>query len=231
VLVNTPSRPPADLARCLEALTEKANSIPEQWSDLRDATVAHLFLALASGDLGAVERTRDAIQRLQGFIDRNRPERPAAEVAATELSALLYLCQVGTEVLEPARVESSAKQVHDTTRKVLDALRRLGDAASRGEVHKRLPESGRPTPARVSQILDDLTRLGLAIRLLVEQGERVTAHYRISPAGEELCRRLGLAGSASNLDRLPATVKIGQRRVSPSELIGLVPETFPRWGT
>lgn len=215
----------------LVTLLPDADALAARWEGLYDAVVAHLFAALGRGDLGAAQRVRDALQDVQPFVDRHLPPLgpPPAE-AATAFAHLLHVAQLGTDALERPAAERTAERPGDTTRAVLAVLRGApDDALTRGDVHDRLPP-GSPSAARVSQILDELVRLGLATRLRVAQGQRVTGHYALSEAGEALCRRLEIAATesdAARLARITGTVTSRGRTYDAAALAATMPVELP----
>jgi DNA-binding PadR family transcriptional regulator len=231
--MTAPARPPrtAEAAvATLVTLLPDVDALAGRWEGLYDAVVAHLFSAIGRGDLAAAQRVRDALQDVQPFVDRHLPPSglPVAE-AAVAFAHLLRVAHMGAEALERPAAERTAERPGDTTRAVLAVLRGAPDASlTRGDVHERLPP-GSPTTARISQILDDLVRLGLATRLRVAQGQRVTGHYALSEAGEALCRRLEIAATqsdAARLARITGTVTSRGRTYDAAALEEMVPKTI-----
>lgn len=224
-------RPPADLDSTLAtlvALTDEPKALAERWEALRDAVVIRLIAAVARGDLDAARRTREALQAAQPFIDRHQPpEGPALAEAASALANLLLLAHLGSEALERPAIEQGAEHPNDTTRAVLAVLQSAGEGTlTRGEVHGQLPELHRKTPARISQILDELTRLGLTTRTRVANGERVTGYFGLSAAGQSLCRRLGIGAveaGAVRLARVVGSAKSKGITYNPQAMLELMP--------
>lgn len=167
-----------------------------------DAVFARVWEAVASGafsEIGAwSERLADVAM---AFIDRNSDARSRATlVAVIELRQTLRLLEHADESLAPRGLE---QQLADSTRtpaarevmRVLAAAQ--GSYLKRGDIHQRmqlpqLPKGG-ITAARVSQILAEFDDEGLLQRRHARvQGHEAAAHYALSPAGRDLCNRLGL---------------------------------------
>lgn len=228
--MSAPPRAPRTLdatAAALVAATQQPDVAASRWEALRDAAAVQLFAAIGRGDLRAARRLRDALQAAQPFIDRSR--RPATSTvadAAEAVAALLHFAHLGAEALERPAIEGAIRRPGDTTRAVMSVLRGAEHALTRGDVHARLPTSVRPTTARVSQVLEELVRLGLASRLRVSQGERVTGHYSLSEAGHALCRQLDIGateGEAARMARIRGSVTVKGQSYDPSAMLAQVP--------
>jgi hypothetical protein len=218
-------------AAALVAATRAPTVLVARWEALRDAAAAQLFAAIGRGDLGAARRLRDALQDAQPFLDRVLPPSGAPQAeAALALAALLHLAHVGADALEAPAAEQTLARPGDTARAVMGVLRGAEAALTRGDVHARLPSASRPTKARISQVLDELVRLGFATRLRIAQGERVTGHYALSEAGQGLCRQLDIAateGAQARMARVRGSVTYKGEVYDPQRMLALVPDEVP----
>lgn len=191
-----------------------------------DAVFARILDVVATGAFGEISAW---VERLAGtatsFIDRSYGVRSGAILAAViELRQALRLLNLADESLARRGLE---QQLADSTRTpaAREVLRVLASEPAhylkRGDIHQRmrLPE-GVITTARVSQILAEFDDEGLLQRRHARvQGHEAAAHYALSPAGRDLCSRLGLGaldGMCFDLrDAAAQAVRAGTPRLLP----------------
>jgi hypothetical protein len=164
-----------------------------------DAVFARVWDAVASGAFSEVGAWSERLAGVaMAFIDRNCDTRARATlVAVTELRQTLRLLEQADESLASRGLE---QQLADSTRTpaAREVMRVLASAQSsylkRGDIHQRMQlPKGAITAARVSQILAEFDDEGLLQRRHARvQGHEAAAHYALSPAGRDLCNRLGL---------------------------------------
>jgi DNA-binding PadR family transcriptional regulator len=166
---------------------------------------------VAKGDLQAPARlARHLIEvenRTRGLLPP--PVSPLAE-AARDVDQLMRALLLADACLEPARLEGrlADRQRSRTQRAVLQCLEtHLGEYLRRGEIRDAMVETGTAAvkPSRVGQILADLHRQGLVLRVnAAAQGNPDTAYYTLSAAGRSLCQRLALAPPQAAVRQLGA---------------------------
>lgn len=149
---------------------------------------------------GDTEVVAEYLDKLQPAVRRIRKvlgatvDDPVVEVMRYSHDMMQVLL-VMDQALENSRIEMQLRAVaSEIKRAVLQVLRAHAEERhlSRSDVHKLLVEQGHeaPTPQRIGQILEEMHGLNLVTRVeLTARGGRA-AHYRLSPAGRQLCARL-----------------------------------------
>jgi len=231
-LGRRPSTDPSTLMRQLDRELDKlsqreAADTENLYRAYLDAAFAQLWDAIATGAFGEI---RGWVDRLAGlvtaFIDRNRGTgAPATLAAIVELRQALRLLEHADESLTRRGLE---QELADSTRtpaarEVIRVLASEPDEyLKRGDIHSRmrLPD-GVITAARVSQILAEFDDEGLLQRTHARvQGHEAAAHYKLSPAGRDLCSRLGLgAFDGACFDLRDAAAHAARRGGPHAELV------------
>lgn len=153
---------------------------------------------------GDTEAAASCLEQLQPVSLRIRKVLAATEeeplVEAMRYSHdMMQVLLVMDQALDSSRTEKHWRsEVSEIKRAVLYVLRDHAEQQhlSRKDVHKRLEEQGHEsrTVHRIGQILEELYSLNLVTRVeLTGRGGRA-AHYRLSPAGRQLCERLADSG-------------------------------------
>jgi DNA-binding PadR family transcriptional regulator len=151
---------------------------------------------VACGDLDSPGRILRLLQQFQRFVDLHVPNLPPKSRAAVEIRSTLTAFFIAHESLAEVRVKVrlADRERSEAEREVLRVLAASKEAyLRRGQVLDRLRARKQISPARVSQILVQLTSEGLLKRIqAAAQGNPETAYYGLSPLGHETCQELRL---------------------------------------
>lgn len=108
-----------------------------------------------------------------------------------------------------------------------------GQDLVRGEIHRRIPRTVRPTPGRIGQLLAEFYEEGLLQRTRRRsQGSRQAAFYTLSEKGFKLCERLGFDQEARTPS--PDTSSISEdwasHGTSSPSTAAILHARYPRFG-
>lgn len=179
------------LLRELNLLREGQTEEPEFFRTYLQHAQILAWRGVADGYMLAAREVLSCLRSAQPFIGQFMPDMEPKAAAAAETYFVSQSLYLAAEALEERRV---ADRISETERAILQVLaENQGTYLRRGEVHKLLNPSKRPTPPRVGQILVELHGESLVLRIHGRtQGNPSAAFYTLSSSGLELCRSLGL---------------------------------------
>lgn len=155
---------------------------------------------VVESDLKAPAEALEGLAVLSPFADRHFPDLPKRAHASTVIHQVLRGLRTADQALHKARITARIRdrELSKIERGILGVLARSEYQLRRGQIHEQLPESIRPSVARVGQILVDFHYEGLLHRTeAVAQGNPNTAFYRLTPLGREVYNSLGPLQSAT----------------------------------
>lgn len=206
MITSVGERPAASLEGRIDQL-RRALPAPEAdgdaavaWRGFLDSLSIGVWEAVGRGDHGAPRRVLDELGVLAGWVeDHLPPAGPAPGEAARELDVFLRWLDGAVDAGRVPALEARLRQPTAIERAVLQVLlSKPGEALTRGDVHKAMPEQVTCSPARISQVLESLHADGLVVRTYGRaRGAKEVAHYLLWESGVEVCERVGIGALAA----------------------------------
>lgn len=248
-LPRRPAEEPEVLRRqLLEALSRlEAGEASDSmlWRAYLRQMLALTWERFAQGSLSAPHEALRILEDTRAFVERNLPpEEDPKAIAARELEVSWGQLESMSRAAEAAHIEAKLKKMSSTTERVLRVLYEAnGRLLRRAEIldamspevpgPKQRPGSskavtGKPTPSRISQVLEELYSRGFVRRRLGRaRGGSEVGFYALSPAGMEFCsghlkrNTQNLASGVAQLKSPPSELsspEMGPPPISPEAL-------------